>query len=367
LSISQQKHKILVVDDVKENRSIVKNILTLCNYEVQSASNGLEALQIVKTDNFDLILLDIMMPKMGGIEVCRYLKIDPETANLPVIFLTANTDKELLAKAYKVGGSDFIKKPFYKEELIARVQTRIKLRDYEKNLEETVRQRTQEIYETQTQLMYVLGGIVEGHSKETKEHVQRVTYFTYKLAILSGMSQEEANLLKDASSLHDIGKLGVADNILHKSGKLTKSEFKQMQQHPTLGANMLKHSKLPLFKAARIVAQEHHEKYDGSGYPKGLKGEDIHIYGRIVAIADVFDALSFKRSYKDGWNIEEILSFMKDMKGKHFDPRLIDIFLDNIEHFLKIYNINIEKIELDKKHNLKKKNSIVNWLMKWDI
>jgi len=359
----KKQHHILVVDDTKENVQVVEKVLQMAGYKVTAQASGVNALRAVKQTEFDLILLDIRMPNMSGIEVCRFLKIDPETANIPVIFLTAETDRETISKAYKVGGSDYLKKPFYKEELLARVETRIRLRDYEKNLEATVQQRTREIQETQVQLMYVLGGIAEGHSKETQKHVQRVAEFTYRLATLYGMDHKEASLLKNASSLHDIGKLGVPSHILHKNGKLTNSEFKEMKKHPDMGAEMLEHSTLPLFKAAKIVAYEHHEKFDGSGYPRKLKGDRIHIYGRIVAIADVFDALAFKRSYKEQWDIQEILSYMKDMSGKHFDPMLIDLFFDNVDDFLKIYNIHIQKIELDKKYSNQKRKGIMNWLL----
>jgi len=358
----QKKYQILVVDDTKENVQVVAKVLEMAGYNVVAHSNGVDALRAVKKYSFDLILLDIMMPNMSGLEVCRFLKIDPEAKNIPVIFLTADTDKETITKAYKVGGSDYLKKPFYKEELLARVETRIRLRDYEKNLEATVEQRTREIQETQVELMYVLGGVAEGHSQETQKHVQRVAEFTYLLATLYGMDRQEAALLKNASSLHDIGKLGIASEILHKNGQLTKSEFKEMQKHPSLGAEMLAHSNLPLFKAAKIVAQEHHEKYDGSGYPRKLKAEEIHIYGRIVAIADVFDALAFKRSYKEKWDIHEILAYMKDMSGHHFDPYLIELFFSNIDAFLKIYNIHLQKIELDKKYSHYKRKGIMSWL-----
>ena len=169
-------------------------------------------------------------------------------------------------------------------------------------------------------------------------------------------------MLRDASSLHDIGKISIRESILHKQGTLTKAEFNIMKKHVDFGVQMLEKSNLPLFKIATIAAGEHNEKYDGSGYPKGLKGERIHIYGRIVAIADVFDALSFKRAYKDSWTTEDILGYMRDMSGKHFDPYLIEIFFNNIEEFLKIYQINNSEIELNKKMKNTTKNKIMKWL-----
>jgi len=359
-----QKSKILIVDDTKENIQIVKKVLEIEGYETRTVLDGISALRVVKEEVFDLILLDINMPDMSGISVCRYLKVDPQTASIPVIFLTADDDRETLKKAYDVGGSDYIKKPFYREELIARVSTCINLRNYEKNLEETILQRTREIEETQVALMYALGGIAEGHSKETTAHVQRVSLFTYLLAKLTGMDEDQALLLKDAAALHDIGKLAISSHIVHKKGPLTKSEFKAMKEHASLGAEMLQSSQLPLFKVAKIVAHEHHEKYDGTGYPQGLKGEDIHIYGRIVALADVFDALAFKRSYKEEWTMNEALAYMKDMRGKHFDPVLIDLFFEHIDAFLKIYNVHMQKIVFDQKYSKKKRSVIMDWLLK---
>jgi putative two-component system response regulator len=361
------KYTILVVDDIEENIKIVVNMLDSAGYQTKIARDGLTALRISKEEDFDLILMDIMMPIMGGLETCRYLKVEPKTASIPVIFITASDDKNTLTKAYNVGGSDYIRKPFFKEELLARIESRLKLRDYEKNLEYKVQERTKDIYATQVQLMITLGGIAEGHSPETYLHVRRVAEFTYRLAILYGMPQEEALQLKDASSLHDIGKLGVRESVLHKNTALDKKEYKEIQEHASIGAGMLQHSELPLFKIATIVCMQHHEKYNGTGYPKKLKGEEIHIYGRIVAIADVFDALLFRRAYKHGWSESEVLSFMKEMRGVHFDPQLIDIFFENIDDFLSIYNSNIKKIELEqgiaKGLNKTKMEIIKGWLL----
>ena len=362
--MSNKKYKILVVDDVEDNLTIVNRILNDSNYTTINAHDGLTMLRVAHEQDVDLILLDIMMPIMSGIEACRYLKADEQTASIPVIFLTANADRDTLTKAYRVGGSDYIRKPFFKEELLARVESRLKLRDYEKNLEEKVEQRTKDISDTQVQLMLVLGGIAEGHSLETHNHVKRVTEFTYKLAKHYGMSEREAKELKDASSLHDIGKFGIKDNILHKDGTLSKAEYKAMQEHVKIGVKMLEESRLPLFEIAKIVAGEHHEKWDGSGYPNGLKGENIHIYGRIVALADVFDALLFKRSYKNAWSKEEVLVYIRDMSAKHFDPQLVKIFFDNIDEFLEIYDMQIKKSELSESLKHKKRGKIMEWFLR---
>ncbi len=361
--MDNSKYDILIVDDIAENLRLVSTILEKAGFNTKTVRDGLTTLRLAKENDYDLILLDIMMPIMGGIETCKYLKDDPASASIPVIFLTASDDRETLLKAYQAGGVDYLKKPFFKEELLARVSSHLKLKDYEKNLEQKVRDKTQEISDTQVQLMHTLGSIAEGHSKETALHVQRVSEFTYTLAKLYGIDEEEALLLKDASSLHDIGKLGISDSILHKKAALSNKEFKEIKKHPALGAEMLSHTTLPLLSAAAIVCKEHHEKWDGSGYPNSLKGEDIHIYGRIVAIADVFDALSFKRAYKEGWTQTEVLKYLKDMSGKHFDPHLIKLFFANVEQFLKIYDMELAKHNTQKP-NKKKMEQIVEWLFK---
>jgi putative two-component system response regulator len=346
------KYTVLIVDDVSGNVKLASEILEREGYSIRSANNGMSAIKIVRTEKIDLILLDIMMPKMGGIETCKHLKSSIESQSVPVIFFTASDDKETLTQAYNVGGVDYIKKPFFKEELLARVNLHISLRDYEKNLEEKVEEKTQEIVTTQVQLMYILGSIADGHSTETQLHVQRVSEVTYLLAKLYGLSEEESIILKDASTLHDIGKLGIPSNIIHKKGTLTDDEFKEMKRHPVIGAEMLSDTNLPLFKAASIVCMQHHEQYNGMGYPKGLKGKNIHIYGRIVSLADVFDALLFKRSYKESWTQEKVLEYIKKLKGSFFDPTLIDIFFANIDQFLAIYDEHLnKKISIEKEQN----------------
>jgi len=342
----EYKANILVVDDVLENVKILVAILRKAGYKVIEATSGLEAIDIAREDKIDIILLDIVMPEVDGFETFERLKKEPLLSSIPVIFLSTNDNKELLTKAYNIGGMDYIKKPYIKEEILARVQNVLKIKNAEKELESKVRQRTREMEDVQVHLVKMLGGIAEGHSLETYLHVRRVAEFTYKLARLYGMSVKEAMLLKNASYLHDIGKLGVKDYILHKNGKLTDEEFEEIKKHPEIGASILKDSDMPLFEAAKIVSLEHHERWDGKGYPNKLRGEEIHIYGRIVAIADVFDALSAKRSYKKPWPMDKILNFLKEMRGSQFDPKLIDIFFENVDEFLHIYNTNTSKLKL---------------------
>ena len=191
-----------------------------------------------------------------------------------------------------------------------------------------------EIISTQKEIVYKMGEIGETRSKETGNHVKRVAEYSYLLATLAGIEKEKAETLKIASPMHDIGKVGIPDSILKKPSELNDEEWKIMKTHSKLGYNLLKHSERPIIKAASIVAKEHHEKWDGSGYPLGLSGGEIHIFGRITAIADVFDALGSNRVYKKAWELDRILDFFKDESGKHFDPNLVELFLENLDKFL---------------------------------
>lgn len=194
----------------------------------------------------------------------------------------------------------------------------------------------EETYKTQKELIYIMGVTGENRSKETGFHVKRVAEYSYHLAQLYGLSEKECTILRDVSPMHDIGKIGISDAILNKPGRLDEDEMKVMQTHAKTGYDILKHSELPLLKAAAIVSYEHHEKYDGSGYPNGLKGDKIHIYGRITALADVFDALGSERVYKPAWDDEAIFTLFKKERGRHFDPTLIDLFFEHKETFIKI-------------------------------
>jgi PAS domain S-box-containing protein len=200
----------------------------------------------------------------------------------------------------------------------------------------TIYELQQEIVDTQKEVVFTMGAIGESRSKETGNHVKRVAEYSRILALYSGMSEEEAELLKQASPMHDIGKVGIPDDVLNKPGKLDADEWRIMKTHSNLGYQMLKHSDRPILKTAAIVAREHHEKWDGTGYPKGLKGEEIHIYGRITAVADVFDALGSDRVYKEKWNDEQIFNLFKEERGKQFDPQLVDIFFEHLDEFLAV-------------------------------
>ncbi|WP_341328201.1 response regulator [Methylotuvimicrobium sp. KM2] len=330
---------ILIVDDTPANLHLLASILKEEGYKVRPAANGEMALAAIASRPPDLILLDIKMPGMNGFEVCARLKSDPSTRNIPVLFISALTDVNDKLKAFSVGGLDYISKPFQFEEVKARVSTHLQLKELQNQMErkiedgvKRIQQLNREIIDTQREVILTLGEICETRSHETGLHVRRVAEFSYLLAQLRGC--EEAELIKHASPMHDIGKVAIPDYILNKPGKLTADEWKIMKTHSDLGFQMLSVSNRPLLRMAAIIAQQHHEKWDGSGYPLGLQGENIHIAGRITAIADVLDALGHERCYKPAWAIDDILDFFNQQRGKHFDPVLIDLFMENLDRFL---------------------------------
>lgn len=323
----EYKSCILVVDDNLKNIQLGINILKEeSDYNLIFATSGEQVFQRVQEYDFDLILLDIVMHPMDGFEVCKRLKSDPKTVNIPIIFLSARNDTESLMEGFKVGGIDFITKPFNAHELKARVKTHLELKCYHDH----------EVEETQKEIILTMGNICEFKSVETGNHIKRVAEISQVLAKLSGLDDKTAHEIKWASAMHDMGKVVIPDAILNKPGKLTPEEFEIIKTHATAGYELLKHSTKKLLQCAAIIAHEHHEKWDGSGYPRGLKNEEIDIRGRIVAVADVFDALVNKRCYKDAWNFEETKKYMIENKGKHFDSRLIDIFFENEKIFLGI-------------------------------
>lgn len=315
---------ILVIDDDLKNIQVAVNILKHSyHYKLVFATSGQQALERVKERDFDLILLDIIMQPMDGFEVCRHLKKNPLTRDIPIIFLTAKTDIDSIVKGFELGGVDYITKPFNPYELNARVQTHLHLKCL----------HDKQIESVQKEVIMILGDACEFRSEETGNHVQRVSKCCALLAELHGLSPRECDLLEWASPLHDIGKIAIPDSILHKPGKLSPEEFDIIKTHTGSGYDILKQSSKPLLQAAAIIAHEHHEYWDGNGYPRGLRGEDIHMYGRIVAIIDVFDALLHKRVYKAAWPMDEVKSYMISRRETQFDPVLLDRFIQNMDRF----------------------------------
>ena len=342
---------ILIVDDVLENIQVAMSILKEDSYNFSFAYNGEKALDLLKNSSFDLILLDIMMPGIDGYEVCRRIKNDPQLLDIPVIFLTAKADIDSMAEGFEVGGIDYITKPFHANELLARVKTHLELYKSKKILKENnltlhvkldiERERIlTELEQSQKDMIFVLTELVESVSDETGKHIRRVSEYSKLLAHYhQSVSEEDANTIYHASPMHDIGKTAIPEQILHKKGPLTPEEFEIMKTHTTKAHKYLKVSKRKMMKAADIIAYEHHEKWDGTGYPRGLKGEEIHIFSRIVAIADVFDALTHKRVYKEAWSVQEAVEYIVKCSGTHFDPYLVELFEENVDEFITISKI----------------------------
>jgi len=341
-------YEILIVDDVSENIKVAISILKRDDYNFSYALNGQQAIEILKTKRFDLILLDIMMPGIDGFQLCKIIKNSPAIADTPIIFLTAKVDIESVAKGFELGAVDYVTKPFHPIELKSRVSTHLELYRHRKDLKKSNKKLNNEIITVKNQhftdleiaqkeLLYILSDIMESDSGETACHVKRVARFAQQLAILEGnLSTNEIKLVYLAAPLHDIGKIFVDNTILHKPDALTSEEFDIMKEHPKHALQILKKSDRKLIQVAKIIAYEHHENYDGTGYPRGLSGEEIHIYGRIVAIADVLDALTHERSYKEAWSFEKASQFIMDQSGKKFDPRLVVIFTEHLEVFKEI-------------------------------
>ena len=342
------KYHILIVDDVPDNIQVAMSILKEENYEFSFATSGDSALELIADNDFDLILLDVMMPGIDGYEVCMRIRANPETEDIPVIFVTAKSDVDSIRKGFETGGQDYIVKPFHADELLARVQTHIELYRAKKILQHNnlslqtkmVRHATRidnELEESQKEMISVLTEIMEATSDETGKHIRRVAEYSRLLAHYHhSISEEDANTIYAAAPMHDIGKIAIPEHILHKNGKLSDEEFRTMKEHTTKGQDFLRVSERKIMKAASIIAYQHHEKWDGSGYPRALEGDAIHVYGRIVALADVFDALTHKRSYKAPWSIDDAVAYITDNRAKHFDPYLVEIFEDNVDEFISI-------------------------------
>ena len=342
--------KILIVDDEAVNREFIKFVFKDTGLEVIEAANGEEALRVIEKEKPDVILLDIIMPGVLGYEVCKKVKSNPETMHIPIIMLTALGDSVSKTKALELGADEYITKPFDKNELILRVRNMIKIKkyyelikDYNQVLEEEVRKKTFEIKEAYKkldeaylELVYRLGRAAEYRDDETGEHAKRVGKMCAVLAKALGMDEENVKIIEYASPLHDIGKIGIPDSILLKPGKLTDEEFEIMKRHTIIGAKILEGSEYPVLKAAAIIALTHHERWDGSGYPKGLKGEEIPIEGRICGIIDVFDACTSFRVYRAAMGISETLQLIREGKGTLFDPKIVDAFFSCIKEIIKV-------------------------------
>ena len=324
--------KILVIDDTPEYLEMLSSLLS--EHEVYAAKEGKRGLSLAQTVMPDLILLDINMPLMTGYEVCRRLKTMEKVRAIPVIFLTANEGSDYEEIGFNLGAVDFIAKPFHAGLLKARVKTHVSLYQLQSNLQSQVANQTEEIRKLNHEMTYLSASIAELKSKETGEHLRRVAEFCYLFCKFLGKDEAECEKIKMAAVLHDIGKVGISDEILNKPAKLGDDEWEIMKNHSVLGYEMLIDSEFELMQHAAIIALEHHERWDGEGYPHGKKGENISLIGRICAVADVFDSLLDKRVYKEPWEEKAVRDYFVMMRGSQFDPHITDILLENFDMFL---------------------------------
>lgn len=330
---------ILIVDDLPNNIKVATQFLQQLDIKIIYATSGKQAIQRAQNTQTDLILMDVMMPEMDGFETVKELKNNPLLSSIPIIFLTAKSEIEDLKKGFEVGGVDYITKPFNGEELVARVSTHLELSLYRKNLEKEVDKRTKEIENLKSSIVEAMGSLAESRDNETGAHIKRTQYYVKILSeYLSKLPKYKEILTDDylklifkTAPLHDIGKVAIRDNILLKPDKLTSEEFEEMKKHAIFGEDIISkimenNGETEFLVFAKEIAGGHHEKWDGTGYPRGLKGEEIPLSARIMAIADVYDALISKRIYKSTFTHEDACNIILEGKGKHFDPELIDVF-----------------------------------------
>lgn len=329
---------ILVIDDTPENIDILSDTLRPY-YKVKAALSGERALAIAAVaPRPDMILLDIMMPGMDGLEVCRRLKADPGTASIPVIFVTALGFGPHEEMGLSLGAVDYLTKPISPPIVLARVKTHLALSRQNQDLEQKVQLRTEELSRSQLEIIRRLGRAAEYRDNETGLHVIRMSHYAYLIAQHDGISETWCQCLLNSAPMHDVGKIGIPDAILLKPGPLSPDEWEIMKRHPAIGADIIGGEGSDMMQMSSEIALGHHEKWDGSGYPHGKQGKEIPLSARIVAIADVFDALTTARPYKPAWTVDDALSHMIGQSDKHFDPTLLEIFLKIMPKILEIKN-----------------------------
>lgn len=340
------KASILVVDDEAVNLRLLEKIFTGRGFfDVTYTQDPIEVLPLYQEHEYDLILLDLNMPILDGFGVLDQLNAFTDDNPPPILVLTAQHMQSYKQRALESGARDYVTKPFDGDELMARVRNLIEVQIAHKYmlnqydiLEQKVRERTEELHSTRLQVVRRLGRAAEYRDNETGLHIIRMSKMAVVIAQAAGMSEDQCDLLLSAAPMHDIGKIGIPDSILLKPGKLEGDEWIIMMTHTEIGAAILEGDDSHLMIMAHDIAIAHHEKWDGSGYPKGLSGEDIPFSARVTALADVFDALTSERPYKKAWPVEDAVALIKKERGHHFDPRLVDLFLEKLPELIEIKN-----------------------------
>ncbi len=320
------KYRILIVDDEANNRKLLLQILQ-DKYDTTFAVNGKQAVEVAQKIKPDLILLDIMMPEMNGYEACKKIKSDPEIYKIPIVFTTAMNEIEDETRGFEMGCVDYITKPISKPIVLARVATHLSLYNQHNECEAEVVRRTAMFEESQKSAIYMLGEAGHYNDDDTGCHIWRIGAYAAAIARTSGWAVDKASELELSAAMHDTGKIGMPDSVLKKPGKLNEEEWNIMKTHTKIGYDILSKSNTSFFRMSAAIALSHHEKWNGSGYPNGLAGENIPEAARIVAICDVFDALTMKRAYKPAWSIKDSFAEIEKNIGAHFDPAFAENFL----------------------------------------
>jgi len=350
--------KILVIDDSPINLKLVTKALEDA-YEVITYKSGNEALDYLKENRVDLVLLDVIIPDIDGFEVFQKIKLDEKNRNVPVAFLTAEEETETEIKGLKMGAVDFIHKPFVPQIMLHKINRILQLEELNKNLEDMVKEKTGQVEQLSFEIISTIAGMIEAKDSYTKGHSVRVAEYSALIARELNWSEEEIQNLKYIALLHDIGKVGIPDNILNKPGKLTDNEFNIIKSHTTLAGDILKD--IQTITDVDAGAKYHHERYDGKGYPGGLSGEDIPVVARIIGIADAYDAMNSKRVYRDALAKKEIRNEIVNGSGTQFDPVFADIFLRLLDEG----RLNIDFNKADKERALSGEGSaLINQIMK---
>lgn len=361
-----EQPKVLIVDDAEENIDILVNTLEE-DYEIRVATNGRRALELARREKPDIILLDVMMPVMDGFQVCERLKAEETTKHIPVIFLTALSQHEEEARGLTLGAIDFIVKPFNPELVKVRVGNHVTLKFHQDHLEALVKERTRELEKTQEVTIKSMGTLAEYRDPETGGHINRTQLYMKLLVnqlkdhpnFSHYLTDEAIDLITRSAPLHDIGKVGVHDQILLKPDKLTPEEFEAMKLHTEYGKRVIEKAEFDLgtesfLRYAKEIAYTHHERWDGTGYPNGLKGVDIPIPGRVMAVADVYDALISKRVYKPPFPHAKAREIILESSETHLDPDIVEAFLAVEDQFIEVakahadFKEEIENLELEK-------------------
>jgi putative two-component system response regulator len=364
-----EARRILVVDDVEQNLALLGGLVRSLGYEVETARDGLEALAKLAL-GVDLVLLDVMMPGLDGYEVARRVRADARTADLPIILVTVLDSREDRVKAIQAGASDFIAKPVDKTELLVRISSQLRLKEAQDalkrsqaGLEEQVASRTAELRRTcevaadanrRTYFAHIdtirrLVLAAELKDPETARHILRISRYSVVLAKALHMSPGETEVLGHAVTMHDVGKIGIPDAILFKRGALDEEEKKVMESHTLIGSRILADSPSELMQQGQVVALSHHERWDGTGYPRRLRGEQIPLAGRICAVVDVFDAMTTTRPYRPAFSPDEALEMMRQGRGAHFDPMLLDLFMGRLDEVLEVRERLVEEAAAERR------------------